>query len=136
MNTNLSLRIERIICKPHLEIKEEVLNFSFYEQSWKAFNIKIDKTTNTFTFRPFPRVKFQLKHLEIGNDYVVFDYLDGIYLGQGIWKIQDLGDNRTNVSYSISIKGRNRIINTLYNSKFFIWKHKRDINSLINTLKN
>ena len=111
-------------------------NYNGYEEWW-IFPIDIFETNKfCIQFSPVPCIKIGLK-----EDYhhpkrkLQFEYVRGPFRGIGFWELEDLGNGKTKLSYTIKLKPINNIIGLMAKTKIFNWKHSSDIKKLIRQIK-
>ena len=130
------ITVVKLVDKPKKKVMNFILEISNFEKWWNNFNARYDKHNQIITFSPIPFLKFQLKLFKATENEIQFDYLKTPFKGVGIWNFTEQNNCQTIVSYSISIKGNNFIVNSFIKSKLFRWKHQRDILNLLKKLNH
>ncbi|SFD98862.1 hypothetical protein SAMN05518672_10454 [Chitinophaga sp. CF118] len=130
-----AIKVERTIKKPYSLVKGILFDLSNYINWWNTFNARVDIKTNTITFKPLPFVEVKLQQVDKGEDFIIFKYIEGPLAGYGTWRIRDIGNGNTNVSYTIFVRGKNKILNSIKNTTLFKWKHSKDIHNLLKALE-
>ncbi len=133
-HTMTTIRVEKLVDTPKQTLINYVKKVSNFESWWSNFNTRYEKRNQTITFSPIPLWEFQLKLIKITENEIQFDYLQSPFNGVGIWLFNEQSNYQTLVSYTISITGKNFLVDIFINSVIFRWKHKRDILKLIDKL--
>lgn len=129
-----TINVDKLVQQPKQTLRNYIFDISNFESWWDNFNTQYDKQTQTITFSPIPFIKLQLKLCKIRENEVQFEYTNSPFKGSGTWFFNECSDSQTIVSYTISITGKNFILDSFIKSSIFKRKHKRDILKLLNKL--
>ena len=131
-----TITTEKIIYKPTEIIKTFISDLKNFETWWDKYNAYYDCKNQILTFSPISFIHFQLRSLSTIDNNVKFEYLKTPFNGFGTWTLEEINNQSTKVSYTISITGNNFLVDKILNSMLFKWKHNKDILFLINKLNN
>jgi hypothetical protein len=132
----IEISVSEIVKAQVTSVDNILKNYTQYKEWW-IFPIDISVVNGFyFQFSPIPFIIIGLKEDSYRpGKKLQFKYARGPFRGIGFWELEDLGNSKTKISYTIKLEPRNNFIGLMAKTKLFNWKHSSDIKKLIREIE-
>jgi hypothetical protein len=135
MNDDVVIVVQKTIHRDAEYLKSRILDIRFFEKWWSRFNSIVDCESMVINFMPLPYLKLKIKVIDIAENSITYDYIEGPLRGIGRWEIQKRTDQKSNLICTVRLNSRWIVFRAFIKSKLFKWKHSRDILGLMESLR-